>query len=149
VTARFLRSVRPPSDCPAEPSAAGRADDNELDLIRNARGHLSSGPYQDSPCAVDTQLIGAVGISEKQERDVSPAFLPEIKRSTDGVGENKSWFRQGRRADLPGCSIQRAALYERILLASEARGYGFPSEAVFPASATCYRHRLETASWPH
>jgi hypothetical protein len=47
---------------------------------------------------VQWTLIGAVGISEKQERDVSPGFLPEIKRSTDGVGENKSWFRQGRRA---------------------------------------------------
>src|SRR6266513_2010560 len=52
-------------------------------------------------------LIGAVGISEKQEPDVSPGSLPEINRSTDGVGENKSWFRQGRRADLPVRSIQR------------------------------------------
>ena len=56
-----------------------------------------------------------------------------------GRGENKSWFRQGRRADLPGCSIQRAALHERILLASEARGYGFLSEAAFPHPASLYR----------
>jgi hypothetical protein len=58
-------------------------------------------------------------------------------------------------ADLSGRSIQPAALHDRILLAAKREDTAFRQMRFFrillalAASATCYRHRLETASWPH
>src|SRR5215475_6643543 len=48
-----------------------------------------------------------------------------------------------RRCGLWPCRTDQESTSEELYL--------FPSEAVFPhpASAACYRHRLETASWPH
>ena len=86
---------------------------------------------------VQWTLIGAVGMSEKQERDVSSGFLPEIKRSTDGVGENKSNLGFGRGGVLisPGVPYSVPPCMRVYCSQSEARGYGFPSQAVFPHPA--------------
>ena len=42
-------------------------------------------------------LIGTIGITEKEKRKRPLGFVPEIKRRTGGVRENKSRLRQGWR----------------------------------------------------
>ncbi len=60
-----------------------RGDKDQLDLISEIRGHFLKGHTDIGH--VERTLIGATGISEKEERDVSLGLLPEIKRSTGGI----------------------------------------------------------------
>ena len=81
--AQFLRAVPCRISC----------NKDQLDLIPKARGHLLKA--RSDVRHVERTLIGATGISEKEERDVSLRLPPEIKRSTGGIGQSKSRLRQG------------------------------------------------------
>jgi hypothetical protein len=78
----------------AIPCRVGRNKD-QLDLILETRGHLLEA-HRDV-CHMERALIGATGISEKEERDISLGLLREVKRRTGCVGQGESRLRQGRR----------------------------------------------------
>jgi hypothetical protein len=75
--------------------SSGENYEDKLDLIRNTDRHL---PQRGAEVRhVHRTLVGAIGIAEEQERDVSTRSLPEIKMSARGVGKNEPGFWQGRR----------------------------------------------------
>jgi len=91
----FTEIVEPPAQLHRSVVCGVGSYKNEFDLI----GHTGGQSLQSRPniCHVHGALIGAIGIAEKEERDRSLGPVPEIKRSTGRVSENKSRFRQGRR----------------------------------------------------
>jgi hypothetical protein len=90
----FIEIVEPPAQFHRGIPCGIGGDKNEFDLIGNTGGQfLQSGT---NVRHVRRALIGAIGIAEKEERDRPPSAVPEIKRSTGGVSQNKSRFRQGR-----------------------------------------------------
>ncbi len=91
----FIEIVEPPAQFHRGVPCGIGGNKNELDLIGNTGGQFLQSHANIRH--VHGTLIGAIGIAEKKERDRPQGSVPEIKRSTGGVGENKSRFRQGRR----------------------------------------------------
>ncbi len=91
----FIEIVEPPAQLRRSVVRGIRSDKNEFDLIGHAGGQ--SLQSRANICHMHGTLVGAIGIAEKEERDRSLGPVPEIKRSTGRVSENKSRFQQGRR----------------------------------------------------
>ena len=90
----FIEIVEPPAQFHRGVSCGIGGNKNELDLIGNIRGQFLQS--RANIRHVRGTLIGAIRITEKKERNRPQGSVPEIKRITGGVGQNKSRFRQGR-----------------------------------------------------
>ena len=91
----FIEIVEPAAQVHRGVACGIGGNKNELDLIANTGGQFLQSPVNIRH--VCWALIGAIGIAEKEKRDRALGSVPEIKRSTGGVRENKSRFQQGRR----------------------------------------------------
>ena len=69
-------------------------DENKPNPIGNRRGHLLQARRQIRH--MHRALIGAVRVSEKQERHIAVGALPEIKGRAGGIGEDKARLGQRR-----------------------------------------------------
>jgi hypothetical protein len=63
---------------------------DNLYLFRHTGGHLLQG--EGDIRHVQRTQIRAMGVSEKEQGDVSLGLLPEIKRSGGGIGQSESRF---------------------------------------------------------
>ncbi len=90
----LIKMIQPRADYFGGVSCRISGDEYQLDLIPEIRGHFLKGPTDIGH--VERTLIGATGIAEKEERDVSLGLWPEVKRSAGGIRQSKSGFRQGR-----------------------------------------------------
>ena len=87
----FVEIVEPLAQSYRGVSCGIGCNKNELDLI----GHIPRAVFQSGTKIRHVQgtLIGAMRITEKKERNRAQGSVPEIKRKTGGVGQNKSRFR--------------------------------------------------------